>query len=348
MAAPAFRVVVAGLGYFSQFHLKAWSGSPLAALVGLCDSDPRRLADTLPGEDVERSVDLGALVAGTEPDIVDIVAPPQAHVGLVRSALAPGRTIICQKPFCTSVEEAAALLDVADAGGSRIVIHENFRFQPWHRQVKDFLDQGRMGRVYQARFALRPGDGRGPRAYLDRQPAFQQMPRLLIHETGVHFFDLFRWFFGPIEGVYAETRRLNPAIAGEDEGLVILHHASGVRSVFDGNRLSDHLTDRPRRTMGEMQIEGEGGTLFLGGDGRLSFRPFGSDRVEPVPVAYPVDEESFGGGCVAALIDHVLDALADGREPANLARDYLHVMHIVNAAYRSAQTGAMQPSPDRS
>ena len=31
------------------------------------------------------------------------------------------------------------------------------------------------------------GDGQGPRAYLDRQPYFQQMPRFLIHETAIHY-----------------------------------------------------------------------------------------------------------------------------------------------------------------
>lgn len=339
MPSPRFKVVVVGLGYFGRFHIDAWSSLPSAEIVGLCDLEDTRLAEISAGTRLLTSSDLGQLVTQTSPDIVDIVAPPQAHSMLIRSALAPGRTIICQKPFTTSIKEATILIDEADAAGARLVIHENFRFQPWHREARDFIDSGCMGQVYQMRFALRPGDGRGPRAYLDRQPAFQTMPRLLIHETGVHFIDLFRWFFGDVTAVYAETDRLNPAIAGEDTALLSLHHASGVRSMFDGNRLSDHATDNPRRTMGEMCIEGEGGTLILNGDGRLSFRAFGARHSEPLPERLPRDEGSFGGGCVAALIAHVVESLEQDRNPENIARDYLHVMKAAEAAYTSAETG---------
>jgi len=186
-----------------------------------------------------------------------------------------------------------------------------------------------MGQVYRARFDPRPGDGRGPRAYLDRQPAFQTMLRLLVHETGGHFVDL----FGDIASVYADLRHLNPAIAGEDASILVLDHKTGARSVFDGNRLSNHATDNSRRAMGEMAIEGEAGCLTLTGDGALTFCAFGNYVAEQIPVTRPIDEGSFGGGCVAALIHHVLDAFEEGRVPENLAKDYLHVMKATESAY---------------
>ncbi len=65
----------------------------------------------------------------------------------------------------------------------------------------------------QAICRLRPGDGQGPEAYLDRQPYFQTMEKFLIHETGVHWVDTFAYLFGPAQSVYAGLRRVNPAIA---------------------------------------------------------------------------------------------------------------------------------------
>ncbi|MEO0763052.1 MAG: hypothetical protein AAFZ09_14815, partial [Pseudomonadota bacterium] len=59
-------------------------------------------------------------------------------------------------------------------------------------------------------------DGQGPDAYHARQPYFQRMPRFLVHETAVHWIDTFRYLMGEAETVYADLRRLNPAIAGED------------------------------------------------------------------------------------------------------------------------------------
>lgn len=332
-------VAVIGLGYFSQFHLDAWNRSPAAHIVGVCDGDQARTEAQALEFDVPGYTDPETLLAHTDPQVIDIVAPPHAHADLIRSCLKPGRLIICQKPFCTSVDEAQDIIDLADQHGTRIVIHENFRFQPWYREIQGFLGSGRMGPVYQARFDLRPGDGRGPAAYLDRQPAFQKMPRLLIHETAVHFIDVFRWLFGPIESVYADLRRLNPVILGEDAGVLLLHHADGPTTVFDGNRLSDHVADNLRHTMGEFMIEGEGGKLTLDGNGQIRFRLFGADEAETLPITRSVDDAAFGGGCVAALINHVIDAVERNAPLENEARDYLTVMHVSEAAYRSAAEG---------
>ena len=59
--------------------------------------------------------------------------------------------------------------------GVPLVIHENYRWDPAWREVKRLIAAGMLGRLHGIAFRLRPGDGQGPRAYLDRQPAFQSM-----------------------------------------------------------------------------------------------------------------------------------------------------------------------------
>jgi len=332
------RVAVVGLGYFSQFHLGSWAGMQGVDLIGVTDLDPDLTRETADRLGVTAYARIQAIL-DDDPDIIDLVVPPSAHANLIRACLKPGRTLICQKPFCLSLAEAEQITAEAETARTTLVIHENFRFQPWHRQVKAFLDAGRMGQVYNARFALRPGDGRGAQAYLARQPTFQQMPRFLVQETAVHFIDTFRWLFGPITAVYADLRQLNPVIKGEDAGTLLLRHETGAQSVFDGNRLSDHVAENPRMTMGEMDIEGEAGTLSLDGFGRLSFRGFGAQSGDPVPITAPVDASQFGGGCVDALNRHVVAALAQGHAPENTARDYLDVIRVCEAAYLSHAEG---------
>jgi len=284
--------------------------------------------------------DIVTLLTETDPDIVDLVIPPLAHADAVRACLKAGRTIICQKPFCRSLEEAIEVAEDAKAAGCTLVIHENFRFQPWYRDLKRLIDAGMLGQIYQCRFALRPGDGQGPDAYLSRQPTFQKMERFLVHETAVHFLDLFRWLFGPVESVYADLRQLNPVISGEDAGTLLLTHQDGVRSMFDGNRLSDHVADNPRMTMGEMLVEGEKGVLRLDGFGRLWHRRFGEQSERQVPLTQVVDTAEFGGGCVEALNRHVIAALSGEGELENRADDYLDVIRLDEASYTSAETGS--------
>ncbi|WP_380056841.1 Gfo/Idh/MocA family protein [Falsihalocynthiibacter sp. SS001] len=335
------RVGVVGLGYFSQFHLDAWRDIPQTKLVGVYDLDAAT-TEAIANKYGALGFVTAEQLAEQDLDIVDLVAPPPAHMELIKRFAKQGRTLICQKPFCSSLSEAKAACALAKERGCTLVIHENFRFQPWYREIKAAIDAGKLGQIYQARFALRPGDGRGEDAYLSRQPAFREMPRLLIHETGVHFVDLFQYLFGPITSVYADLVQLNPVLKGEDAGMLLTTHEGGTRAVMDGNRLMDHATDSPRRTMGELEIEGEKGTLRLNGMGEITFREFGQNELETIPVTAPIDETRFGGGCVRALCEHIVQA-TEGKVPfENQAEDYLSVISATEAAYTSADTGQKQ------
>ncbi|MEL6476334.1 MAG: Gfo/Idh/MocA family oxidoreductase [Pseudomonadota bacterium] len=325
-----------GAGYFSQFHYDAWARLPGVDLVGACDPDPAALAAHAPG--IPAFEDPAEMLAETTPQIVDIISPPSTHAALIAQAIAARpKAIICQKPFCRDLAEARVTTAAAEAAGIPLVVHENFRFQPWYRKLKAMIAAGDLGEVMQVTFRLRPGDGQGDRAYLDRQPYFQRMERFLVHETGVHWIDTFRYLLGPPDWVWADLRRLNPAIVGEDAGLLVFGYGDGRRAVFDGNRLADHAADDRRRTMGTCLVEGIEATARLDGDGRIWLRRFGSKDWREIAFSAPM--KGFGGDCVHALQMHVLDALAARVPFENLARDYLAVLEIEETVYRAAETG---------
>ena len=213
------------------------------------------------------------------------------------------------------------------------MIHENVRFQPWYREIRRLLDAGRLGEVYAAAFRLRPGDGQGPDAYLARQPYFQTMERFLVHETAVHWIDTFRYLLGEVTAVSADLRRLNPAIAGEDAGVIQLAFAGGARALFDGNRLADHAAANRRLTMGEMEIDGSAGSLRLDGDGGIRLRAHGSN--DWVAERYDWQDRHFGGDCVYLTSRAALAAFRAGAPAENEAADYLRNLALVEAVYRS-------------
>jgi len=342
MTAP-LKVVTVGAGYFAGFHVEGWLRNPDVVLAGLADLDTgkaeRLLADKAgPGHPAHIDADAATLFAAVRPDIVDIAAPPPAHLALIRQALDTGaRAIVCQKPFCGSLAEAREAVRLIRDSGKLVVVHENVRFQPWYRAIRDEIDAGRIGALYQVGFRLRPGDGQGPDAYLSRQPYFQKMPRFLIHETAVHWIDTFRFLMGEPESVFADLRRLNPAIAGEDAGLLLFRYADGRRAVFDGNRLVDHAAANTRLTMGECLVEGSAGVMALDGDGTLRFRSVGSREWQRIGGGYPTD--GFGGDSVYALQKHVGDHLLHGTPVENDAAGYLRNLEIEDALYDSAAAG---------
>jgi len=126
LTAP-LRVACLGAGYFSRFHIGSWQRIDRAELVGVCDLDPAKAAAT----GAPAFSDLSAMVDAVHPDLLDIILPPVGHAAAIKTALAAGiKTIICQKPFCTSLEEAQQIVALANATGCKLIIHENFRLQP--------------------------------------------------------------------------------------------------------------------------------------------------------------------------------------------------------------------------
>ena len=326
------KVACIGAGYFSQFHFDGWNRIPETKLVGITNRDRAKAEAT----GLPVFANLTDLLAQSQPDILDIIVSPEGHAEAIRTALKyPLKAIICQKPFCTSFEEAEEMAALAQDAGVPLIIHENFRFQPWYRAIQSQITKGAIGQLQQATFRLRPGDGQGPDAYLARQPYFQKMTRFMVHETGVHFIDTFRYLFGAPTSVYADLRRVNPVIAGEDAGIIIFEHQCGLRVMLDANRNLDHAASNTRCTMGEGLFEGTGGTLTLHGDGSVRLRKFGAlDAQEVHP---PNTSANFGGDCTFKLQSHVADALTKGTPFENLAQEYLTVIQIEQAIYSSAQ-----------
>ena len=334
------RIAVVGAGYFAQFHVQGWQAAG-ATVVALCDTDAAKAQDMAQRFGVGQVFnDARQMIEAVKPDVVDVVLPPAAQASVVLISLAKGIPTICQKPFGVDLAQAQSMTEEAERQGTPLVIHENFRFSPWFRECKRLIDNGHFGRIHGITFRLRTGDGQGLAAYMDRQPYFQTMPRLLIRETAVHYVDTFRFLLGEVEAVTARLRKLNPHISGEDAGVVIFEFADARQGLFDGNRLNDHPAENPRTTMGEMWLEGERGVMRLDGDARLWWKPHHGPEAEH---AYPSGTAGPFGGACTALQAHVLSHLERHTPIENDARSYLDVLRVQEAIYHSHTSGRRVP-----
>ena len=214
------------------------------------------------------------------PDFVDIITPPETHEEMCAFAAARGIHIICQKPLAPSCEASERIVDNSAAAGVRFMVHENFRWQPWYRAIKDVQARGDIGDFTHIHFLMRMGDGWGEDAYLARQPFFREYPRLLFYETGVHFIDTFRFLLGDVASVVAETKRLNPAIRGEDAGQLLLKFQNGSTAIWDANRYNESEAETPRFTFGELRIDGTAGHLTMDASSTIRVKRLGQPAAE--------------------------------------------------------------------
>jgi predicted dehydrogenase len=328
------RGVAAGAGYFSRYHFEAWQRIGHAEITALCSLDALKAREAAQQYGIAQVYDDVAVMLDREqPDFIDIITPPQTHLQLVRLAAERGVHILCQKPLAPAMEGARAIVDMAAKAAVRLMVHDNFRFQPWHREAKLLLDQGAIGQLQTISCRTRLGDGWGVDAYLARQPYFRDMPRFLIFETGVHFIDVYRYLAGDIARVYARLRRLNPVIQGEDCALVCFDFASGAAGLWDADRFHEGPAKDPRYTFGEFSLEGDAGALRINGEGNILLRRLGeAEKLYP----YAPSHRGFAGDSVLAALNHFIDCLRDGRPFETNGQDYLKTLAVQEAVYASA------------
>ncbi len=332
------RGAAVGAGYFSQFHYDAWSRIDAVEMIAVCDLDRSQAEQAAAKYGIAHCyTDFAEMLDAQRPDFVDIITRPDSHLTLTRAAAERGIAVMCQKPLAPTLEESRQLVETANTAGVRLMVHENFRFQPWYRTIKQLLSEHAIGdRLHTLSFRARMGDGWQQDAYLARQPYFREMPRFLIYETGVHFIDTFRYLAGDITAVFAKLRQLNSEIAGEDTGIVLFDFASGAQGVWDANRYNETNAADPRYTFGEFLVEANGGSLRLYPDGRLTQQSLGEDERE---ISYEHERGNFASDCVYQTQQHFVKALLDGEPFETSGDDYLRTLCVQEAIYESAAKG---------
>lgn len=328
--------VCIGAGYFANFQYEAWQRIPEVEIVAFSNRDATRAQRISNRFGLKTCyTDYREMLDKEKPDFVDVITPPPSHLSICAEAASRGVNIICQKALAPTFEEAKQIVATAAKAGVRFMVHENFRFQPWYREIKRQLETGIIGdQLFSLAFRSRMGDGWGENAYIPRQPYFREYPRLLVFENGVHFIDTYRYLAGEISRVSSWHRRLNPVIKGEDCALVVFEFASGAVGAWDANRYNETTARNPRYTFGEFLVEGNGGSIRLGTDSRLTLQKLGEPEVE---IPYERADVNFCGDCVYSTQRHFVDRMLDGKPFETSGEEYLKTLTVQEAIYQSAE-----------
>ena len=337
VAKTPLKCVGLGAGYFSHYQYDSWYRIQGIEIAAICDRDQARAAAIMGKFGIPTYyASYEDMFDAEKPNFVDIITPPETHFEICTAAIERGIDIVCQKPLAPSYAESASIVNAAQRAGIRFMVHENWRWQPWYREIKRLIEADVLGEVFTINFRMRTGDGWGDDAYLSRQPFFRNYPQLLVYETGVHFIDTFRYLLGEIESVYARLRRLNPVIKGEDSGQLIFGFASGATAIWDSNRYNESEADNPRYTFGELRMDGSRGHLNLDTNGDIFIKHLGRPASQH---EYRHRDVGFAGDCVHRLQEHFVDCVRNGTPFESTGEDYLRTIRVVEACYESAGSG---------
>jgi len=337
LKSPArLRGVGIGAGYFAPFQYEAWTRIPDVEITAVCSRSKEKAEDMAAKFAFPHHYgDWKRMIEVEKPDFIDIITPPETHEEICGYAAERGINIICQKPVASTLETCRRIVENAKAAGVRFMVHENWRWQPWYRKIKEISNTGIIGSFTHASFLMRMGDGWGEHPYSPRQAYFRDYPQLLVYETGVHFIDTFRFLFGEINSVFARLRRLNPLIQGEDAGLLLLNFKEGATALWDANRYNEVEAESPRFTFGRLRIDGTRGHLSMDTESNIRLKVLG----EPGrAIDYERSNKNFAGDCVYFLQRHFVDCMLSGKQFESNGEDYLKTIEAVEAVYNSAAT----------
>ena len=340
MSNRSWRGGMVGAGAWSEVQLTAWAEVGNAEIVALADRHPERRDPVARRFGIQHKYDdLETMLDDVELDFVDICVRPYSHASLTKLTAERWLPVLCQKPFCESLEEAHEVVTFCDQAGVRLMVNENWRWQAWYRKAKEVMDSGAIGKPFLGKIFQRTRSTL-PRGFVDHSQAyFAEMPRLALYELGVHYLDTLRYLFGDPDSVYARLHQISPFIAGEDVELVILGF-EGLTCYIDNSWASVQVPDidtpkgiRRGELLSRVEIDGTEGTLALRADGSLHLltdtehQHWQFSRQGTIPESHTAAQQ------------HFVDCLETEAEFETSGAETLRTMALVYAAYLSAEEG---------
>lgn len=324
------RVGLVGAGFVSDFHLKAWAKVSGARVVAICDPNPAHLAQRADRFGIDgRFADFDDLFAGTDINVLDIASPREFHYAHVTRAVAFAEqktlAIQCQKPLAPNLAEAEKLAGCVPPH-LPFMVHENWRFRPEYRIVKEWLDEERIGPVVSCRMDIRTSalypDTDGNRPAVGRQPFMARTKRLAVAEVFIHHIDTLRWLAGPLTPTAVHTYRTQKDLPGETAAILDFLSVHGFPVTVDGHMA---VPGAPNRASDRLEIIGTRGRILFEG---IRLIVTGAARQELSIEADQSTQASFD-----ATIAHFAAGLQTGMPFETSLEDNLHTLRLVEGAY---------------
>ncbi len=317
-------------------HLPVYrsAGIPVPAIWARNPGHAERLAKAHGIEHVHATLD--DLLANPEIAIVDIAVVPEAQVEIALRALDAGKDLMCQKPLALDARDAERIVERAATLGRRVAVQQQMRFEESIMAARAMLRAGWIGEVTAITIDVNIATDFAGWGWLGR------VPKLEIYFHSIHYVDTVRAFLGEPTAVFGtQWRRPGQKPVGETRTVSVLTYPGDVRATILSNHenLAGDNEARWRIDGSEGSIRGTIGLLYDYPHGRTSTvevwsRILPTDGWLPYPVTHRWIPDAFLGP-----VGSLLRAIAEGGEAETSARDNLQTLRVVEALYRSGETG---------
>ena len=332
-------------------------------LAAVCDPVPGRAQAAAEKFGVARAYEsCEALLADSGVDAITIGSPIGLHYEQGLRAIRAGKHIHFNKTITTTADEATHLIDEAAAKGVKLVASPGQMLRPHNRRIRKLIQEGALGKLawaatgaafgsYHEREGVRTGDdvlsNINP-AWYWRKPGGGPLYDMTVY--GLH---TLTGILGPakritaMSGVGIKEREFKGEMYpcdADDNTLMLLDFGDSLFAFVYGT-FAGTLTQ-----FGQPDIYGQKGSIV-------------GMKLNGQPLDYPGREQAESAAQGAnTLLPHVVgkhreldeahvfedimqlvDLVRDGTPTVSTAEHARHVVEIIEAGYRAAETGQTQP-----
>ena len=337
---------VLGLG-IGMAHADAAAASEYADLVAACDIDEKRLekfASIYPDATLYRDFD--EMLKDERIDIISICLPSAMHADFAVRAMEAGKHVLVEKPLDITYERALLIEEARKRTGMTVgAVHQN-RFNLNMYPIKKAVEDGRIGKMVLGTFAVK---WYREQSYYDRggwRGTWEMDGGGSLMNQAVHTVDLMTWLMGDVESVTSTFGIYNHKIDTEDLTASIVKFKSGATATFVSTTCAYPGIST------EIMLYGTGGSIEADADTIKTWK-----MKEPLDDMDEDEEEQmmldrYGKGNRYAVkhepetlyghrhvVEDMICAVRDGREPEVSPVSAANAVRFVNAVYESAKTG---------
>ncbi|MFA7406249.1 MAG: Gfo/Idh/MocA family oxidoreductase [Anaerolineaceae bacterium] len=339
------KICMLGAGFIGMFYTKTIQRSRSKDVVSIVfNRTPENAKTFAETYNIPRwTGNMDEAINDPETDVVVVALPNHQHKEAIIKAAEAGKAVLCTKPLARTGKEAREILDAVEKAGVFHGYLEDLVYTPKTLKALDFVRKGALGRVLWARSReTHPG----PHApwFFDKELAGGGA----LVDMGCHCAEICRSFIGkdirPVEAMGHLDTMVHP-IAAEDFSIGLVRFENGAIAQIESN-----WTFRGGMDLRD-EISGTEGTIWLNHWLRTGFEIFTTAGTEgyvsekseaEIGWLFPVGNEEDGLGYIEMFND-MFDAIDEKRKPVEDFYDGYVINCILDAIYKSGETGRWEP-----
>jgi predicted dehydrogenase len=341
----AHKVTMLGTGLIGLFYTQTLHGRRNRDRVELVWSrSPERAEAFAADHGVARwTTELEEAISDPETDTVIVGVPNLLHEEAIELCARHGKAVLCTKPLARNADEAKRILDTVESAGIFAGYLEDLAYTPKTLKALKAVRAGQIGDVTWAR-SRETHPGPHSAWFWDAKQAGGGA----IVDLGCHCIEIIRNYMGkdnrPVD-VFCWLDTLVHPIEAEDNAIALIRFESGAVGQFEVS-----WTFRGGMDLRD-EVAGTEGTIWTNHFLRTGFEMFSSGEgagyvAEKAETSsgwmFPVGDEVAELGYVDMFAD-MFGAMDEGRQPMETLYDGYVVNAVMDACYRSAESGRREP-----